>query len=120
MKARILSCAALLLVLFSFALAQHKPNHVVRVTSAEAKAHLLHHVEPVYPQMARIAHIEGDVVVQVLIDENGDTGNARVVSGHPILAQSAVDAVKQWKYKPFTVNGKLVTVETTVTVKFHN
>jgi len=74
---------------------------------------------PSYPQMAKIAHIQGDVVLQATISKNGTIENLRAVSGHPILIQAALDAVRQWKYKPYILNGEPVEVETQVTVKFH-
>jgi len=54
-----------------------------------------------------------------MIDEEGNVGELQVDSGHPILAQSALEAVKQWKYRPFHINEKAVAVETTITVTFH-
>lgn len=81
--------------------------------------HLIHHVEPVYPPMAKIAHIQGDVVLKCIIDEQGNVVDVKAVSGHPILIQSAIDAVKKWKYSPFLMNGSEVSVESTVTVSFH-
>ena len=74
---------------------------------------------PKYPQIARIAHVQGEVVLQCMIDEEGNVGELQVDSGHPILAQSALEAVKQWKYRPFHINEKAVAVETTITVTFH-
>jgi protein TonB len=68
--------------------------------------------------MARIAHIQGDVVLQVTINRRGQIQRTRIVSGHPILVQAAIDAVKKWRYKPFLVAGEPANVETTVRVKF--
>lgn len=79
---------------------------------------LINRVEPQYPQMARIAHIQGDVIFDVLIDKQGHISNIRAVQGHPILIQSGMDAVKQWAYQPFLLNGEPVEVEATVAVKF--
>jgi periplasmic protein TonB len=76
-------------------------------------------VTPTYPQMARIAHIQGDVILQATISKNGIIENLRAVQGHPILIQAAMDAVKQWKYKPYILNGEPVEVETTIKVQFH-
>jgi protein TonB len=56
--------------------------------------------------MAKIAHIQGDVVVHVLIDKTGHVANAKATSGHPMLIQAALSAVKQWDYKPFLLNGE--------------
>lgn len=83
-----------------------------------AKKMLAHRVEATYPNMARIAHIQGNVILHVLIDKQGHVANIKPVSGHPILIQSALDAVKQWEYQPFLLNGQPAEVETAVEVKF--
>lgn len=74
---------------------------------------------PQYPQMARIAHISGDVVLDVTIDRTGQIANIKTRQGHPILIQSAIDAVKQWKFRPYVLNGEAVEVESTVMIKYH-
>jgi periplasmic protein TonB len=91
----------------------------LRVSSGVADGLKIHDVQPAYPQMARIAHIQGDVILQATISKNGVIENLRAVQGHPILIQAAMDAVKQWKYKPYILNGEPVEVETTVKVQFH-
>lgn len=91
----------------------------LRVSSGVAEGLLINKVEPPYPQMAKIAHVQGDVVLQALISKNGTIENLRAVSGHPILLQAAMDAVKQWRYRPYMLNGEAVEVETTITVRFH-
>ena len=68
--------------------------------------------------MARIAHIQGDVILQATISKGGQIENLRVVNGHPMLVQAALDAVKQWRYKPYMLNGEPVEVETQITVNF--
>jgi periplasmic protein TonB len=91
----------------------------LRVSSGVAEGNLLRKIEPQYPPMAKIAHIQGDVILAATISKSGIIENLHVVSGHPILAQAAMDAVKQWKYKPYLLNGEPVEVETTVKVTFH-
>lgn len=91
----------------------------VRVSSGVAEGLKIHDVQPTYPQMARIAHIQGDVVLQATISKTGSIENLRAVNGHPILIQAALDAVRQWKYKPYILNSEPVEVETQITVKFH-
>jgi protein TonB len=91
----------------------------VRISSGVMEGQRTHYVEPTYPQMARIAHIQGDVTLQATISKNGVIENLRAVQGHPILIQAALDAVRQWKYKPYILNGEAVEVETSITVKFH-
>jgi TonB family protein len=80
---------------------------------------LINRVEPQYPQMAKIARIQGDVWLHVLIDKQGHVAKIKAVQGHPILVQSGLDAVKQWEYQPFLLNAAPVEVESTVVVKFH-
>jgi periplasmic protein TonB len=91
----------------------------LRVSSGVADGLKIHDVQPAYPQMARIAHIQGDVLLQATISKSGAIENLRAIQGHPILIQAAMDAVRQWKYKPYILNGEPVEVETTVKVQFH-
>ncbi len=91
----------------------------LRISTGVAEGLKTHDVTPTYPQMARIAHIQGDVILQATISKAGSIENLRAVSGHPILIQAAMDAVKQWKYKPYILNGEAVEVETQIRVQFH-
>jgi len=81
-------------------------------------ANLINEVKPVYPPLARITRIQGVVILEAVINKEGRIDSLRVVSGHPILTQAAMDAVKQWKYRPTILNGEAVDVITTVTVTF--
>jgi protein TonB len=90
----------------------------VRVSQGVTKGLLIYRVEPAYPPLAKQARIQGVVVMTALIDKGGNVQNLQVVSGHPLLAPAAIEAVKQWRYKPFVLNGQPVEVETTVTVNF--
>jgi TonB family protein len=90
----------------------------VRVSSLEAAKHLTSYVEPVYPPIARTARIQGQVIVDVTISETGSIQNVQLISGHPILASAALDAVRQWRYKPFEVDGKPAVVITAAKVNF--
>ena len=74
---------------------------------------------PDYPQMARIAHIQGDIVVRIHVDGQGRVTDAKGVKGHPILMQSALEAVKKWQYRPVIVNAKPVEVVSYVVIGFH-
>ncbi len=74
--------------------------------------------QPVYPALARQARIQGNVVLHAIIDKDGRVGQLEVVSGHPLLVQAALDAVKQWRYQPTQLNGDPVEVDTTITVSF--
>lgn len=73
---------------------------------------------PVYPPLARQARIQGAVVLHAIIDKDGNVSELQVISGHPLLVQAALDAVKQWRYKPTLLNGDPVEVDTTITVNF--
>jgi len=90
----------------------------VRVSPGVTKGLLVHRVEPSYPPLAQQAHIQGDVVLTAIIGKEGDVQHLQLVSGHPLLAPAAIEAVKQWRYKPFLLNGQPLEVETTVTVNF--
>jgi TonB family protein len=90
----------------------------VQLPAEVSKAFLEREVVPTYPPLAAQARIHGVVVLQVVIDKNGVVQGIKTVSGHPLLVPAAVDAVKQWRYRPFVVNDKPVEVDTTVTVNF--
>lgn len=94
------------------------PNVIV-LSASKAEANLIHKVEPSYPQMAKITHTQGDVVLRVRIGKKGELNEIKLLSGHPLLVQSAFDAVKQWRYQPYLLNGDPVEVETTITIKYH-
>jgi TonB family protein len=79
---------------------------------------LVRKVAPVYPPLARQARIQGTVILQVVINKSGDVRDVQLLSGHPMLAPAAIEAVKQWKYQPYLVNGEAVEVETNVQVIF--
>jgi protein TonB len=79
---------------------------------------LLRRIQPTYPPLAKQARIAGAVVLQAEISKDGSIQNLHVISGHPMLVPSAIEAVKQWKYKPYILNGEPVEVETTITVNF--
>ncbi len=90
----------------------------VRVSQGVSQGLLIHKVQPSYPPLARQARIQGTVVLQALIGKDGNIQNLHVVSGHPMLTNSALEAVKEWKYKPYYLNGEPVEVETTINVNF--
>jgi len=79
---------------------------------------LVKQVPPIYPPLARQARIQGTVVLQAIIDKDGSVKNLQLVSGHPMLVNAAMDAVMQWQYKPYVVDGAAVEVQTTVNVNF--
>ncbi|HXZ80928.1 MAG TPA: energy transducer TonB [Terriglobales bacterium] len=91
----------------------------VRVSQGVSEGLLVHKVVPQYPPLARQARIQGQVVLQAVIGKDGAIQNLRLVSGHPMLAPAAIDAVKQWRYKPYFLNGEPVEVDTQITVNFN-
>jgi protein TonB len=82
----------------------------VRVSSGVSEGLLIHKVQPQYPPLARQARIQGSVVLQAIISKGGTIENLRAVQGHPMLTPAAIDAVKQWKYRPYMLNGEPVEV----------
>ena len=90
----------------------------IRVNGGVQQANLISVVQPVYPPEAKRARILGVVVLEAVIDKDGTVDNLKVITGHPLLIQAAIDAVKQWRYKPTLLNGELVPVVTTVTLNF--
>jgi protein TonB len=90
----------------------------VRVSQGVSTGLLVRKVNPNYPPLARQARIQGQVILQAEISKDGSIQNLRLISGHPMLAPAAIEAVKQWKYKPYLLNGEPVEVETTVQVNF--
>jgi protein TonB len=79
---------------------------------------LLHDVAPTYPPEAGRARIEGTVVLLAVIGKDGSVQNVRVETGLPILAQAAIDAVKQWRYRPYLLNGEPVEVDSQIIINF--
>ncbi len=90
----------------------------VRVSRA-MQSYLIHRVEPRYPDIARVARVEGAVLIRAVISADGRIEQAQVVNGSPLLSGAALDAIKQWRYRPYFLNDKPVEVETEITVNFY-
>jgi periplasmic protein TonB len=90
----------------------------IRVASRVVEANLIHDVPPQYPSEAGRARLEGAVVLMAVIGQDGSVKDVRVESGLPILAQAAIDAVKQWRYKPYLIDGEPVEVDSRITINF--
>ena len=88
------------------------------ISGGVMEGYLVKQVQPVYPHMAQIAGVQGDVILQAMIDREGDIVQLQAVSGHPMLVPAALDAVRQWRYRPYRLNGEPVEVETQITVRF--
>ena len=80
---------------------------------------LIYNVRPVYPKLAKHAHIQGTVRLGALIDHTGTVERLKLISGHPFLVKAVFDAVKQWLYQPAMYNGVPVAVVTTIDVSFY-
>lgn len=82
------------------------------------EGNLILRVQPDYPSLARQVRVQGQVVLRAIISREGTIEKLHVLSGHPMLVQAAVDAVRQWRYRPYVLNGEPVEVETEVKVNF--
>jgi periplasmic protein TonB len=90
----------------------------VRMSEGVMEAMLIRRPQPSYPPLARAMHLSGTVILRATIATDGTVHSLVVVSGHPILAQAAVAAVRDWRYRPTLLSGQPVEVETEITVKF--
>ena len=82
------------------------------------EGNLVLRVQPDYPAIARQARVQGQVVLRAMISREGTIENLQVLSGSPMLVRAAVDAVRQWRYRPYMLNGEPIEVETEVRVNF--
>ena len=87
-------------------------------TSSMMEGSIIRRVQPAYPPLARSARIQGSVVLSAVISKAGTIQNLQVLSGHPLLVRAAIDAVSQWRYRPYILNGEPIEVETQITVNF--
>jgi len=86
--------------------------------SVLSEAQLLNRVDPVYPKMALLSGVQGEVKLHAIIARDGKIMSLSVISGHPLLVRAAENAVSQWRYRPYYLNGEPVEVETFITVHF--
>jgi periplasmic protein TonB len=89
-----------------------------RPISVVMEGNLIHRVEPLYPVIAKQIRLQGVVELRALVSSDGTIHQVQVVSGPAILAHAAIEAVNQWKYRPYYLNGVPISVETEITVKF--
>jgi TonB family protein len=90
----------------------------VRVSLGASQGMLIKKVNPAYPPLARQARIQGTVLLQAEISKDGTVENLTLISGHPMLIPAAIEAVKQWVYRPYVINNAPVAVETQIQVNF--
>jgi periplasmic protein TonB len=91
----------------------------IRISTGVSEGMLVHRVEPIYPVIAQRARIEGTVELRAVISKDGAIEGLQRVNGHPLLVTAAMDAVRQWRYRPYFLNGEPLEVETNVVVNFH-
>jgi TonB family protein len=103
------------LALCVVALGQAAPKHI---SPEEAEKHLDKRSPPTYPPMVEMARIQGDVILEIIIDESGAASVRRLVTGHPMLVAAAIESANRWKYQPFEVDGKPCSVITFVKITF--
>jgi protein TonB len=96
------------------------PKADLRMSNGVTEATLVHNVPPVYPTQARAKHLDGAVILETTIAEDGSTRNLKIISGPPLLAKAAAEAVLQWRYRPSLLNGKPVAVQRQITIVFKN
>ncbi len=94
------------------------PSAPVPVPSEIIEGMLIRRVQPVYPQLAIVTRTQGTVMVRAIIGRDGVIRQLQVANGHPLLVPAAVDAIRQWRYRPYYLNKQAVEVETTITVNF--
>lgn len=90
----------------------------IRISQGVTSGLLIHKVEPTYPLLAKSARIQGNVVLRAIIDKEGNIQDLQLASGHPMLVPAATEAVRQWRYRPYLLNGQPVEVETVINVIF--
>jgi len=95
-----------------------RPGPTRFTVSHLSEAQLVNRVEPVYPHIAALTGIQGQVKLHAIIARDGSIQSLNAISGHPLLVRAALDAVGQWRYRPYYLNGEAVEVETFITVNF--
>jgi periplasmic protein TonB len=97
---------------------ENKPKAPVRVGGRVKEPKLMRRVDPMYPALAKQVHLQGSVLIEAILDEQGNVTELRVISGPALLIQAAIDAVRLWKYEPTYLNEQAVPVQLNVTVTF--
>jgi TonB family protein len=92
----------------------------IRIPADEAAKHLVEAPKPKYPSLAETARIQGNVILQISVNESGNVSIRQLIKGHPMLVEAAEDAVKRYRYAPFEFDGKPTAVMTLVMVRFGN
>ncbi len=95
-----------------------KPGGPKRIVSQLSEGQLVNRVEPIYPRIAAISGIQGQVKLHAIIGRDGRIQSLNAISGQPLLMRAALEAVEQWRYRPYVLNGETVEVETFITINF--
>jgi len=90
----------------------------IELSSGDADSRVVYRVRPEYPANARVGHIEGPVTLRIIVSRDGTVQKLTPMVGNPFLLMSAMSAVRQWRYKPYVVNGAPVEFQSSVTLKF--
>jgi len=98
--------------------ARRAPQETLRISQGVSQGLILKRVQPVYPEQARQMRLEGKIELQANISKSGNITGVKQLSGDPILGRAATDAVRQWKYKPYFLNGEPIEIQTQITVIF--
>ena len=98
--------------------AQKAPQQTLRISQGVSEGMVVKRVQPVYPAQARQMRLEGKVELQANISQSGSISDVKLLSGDPVLGRAAMDAVRQWKYKPYFLNGQPIEIQTQITVNF--
>ena len=96
----------------------HSSPRQIKVYSAVA-AQLVYSVYPRYPKEAKKKHLEGNVQVRYIVDADGSVKDAQAVNGNPILGKAAMEAIRQWRYRPALLNGEPAAVNAEIEMRFH-
>jgi periplasmic protein TonB len=104
--------------LVTLSLFGQRPNAPMRMFPESMQRRLIREVPPEYPELARQRHIRGVVVMEIRVSPSGRVTAARIVSGHPLLLDAALDAVRQWTYQAVTIGGVPVDVITLASIYF--
>jgi protein TonB len=99
-------------------IAQKAPQQTLRISQGVSQGLIVKKVQPVYPAQARQMRLQGTVELQANISQSGSISSVKQLSGDQVLGRAAIEAVRQWKYKPYYLNGEPVEVETQITVNF--
>jgi TonB family protein len=114
----VMTCASAMALRMNVAAEKSESHSAVKVAPGVIAGQAIYQKKPVYPPEAKANHVEGAVVMEAIISKTGDVQNLRVVSGPEPLRAASIDAVKEWKYKPYMLNGEPTEVETTITVTY--